>query len=106
MNAILPSLLLSSIGVSLLILGDNPGVEVKKMVGRTKDRSLVKNRIFELNRGSQKEYEEFRYLQLLYTSISSLVLFTLSSLSGKSLISSIFLSSKTHDCGEEAAQCH
>lgn len=93
MNAILPSLLLSSIGVSLLILGDNPGVEVKKMVGRTKDRSLVKNRIFELNRGSQNEYEEFRYLQLLYTSISSLVLFTLSSLSGKSIISSIFLSS-------------
>ena len=55
MNSLLPSLLLSSSAVLLLILGDNPRREVKKIVGRTKDRSLVKSRIYELNRGSQEE---------------------------------------------------
>ena len=64
MNSLLPSLLLSTAALSLLVLGDNPTLEVKKLAGRTKDRSLVKSRIFELNRGSQVAYAEFRYLQL------------------------------------------
>jgi len=92
MNSPLPSLLLSSIALSLLILGENPMIEVKKIAGRTKDRSLVKSRMYELNRGSQPQYEEFRYLQILYTSISALVIFGLSSLSHQSLVATAFLS--------------
>ena len=92
MISLLPSLLLSSIAVSLLVLGENPHLEVKKIAGRTRDRSLVKNRMYELNRGSQGQYEEFRYLQILYTSISALVIFGLSSLSHQSLVSTAFLS--------------
>ena len=52
MNSLLPSLLLSSTAVVLLVLGENPGLEAKKIAGRTKDRSLVKGRMYELNRGS------------------------------------------------------
>lgn len=92
MISLLPSFLLSIIAVSLLVLGENPGLEVKKIAGRTKDRSLVKSRMYELNRGSQGEYEEFRYLQILYTSISALVIFALSSLSHQSLVATAFLS--------------
>ena len=92
MNSILPSILLSSIAASLLVLGENPRLEVKKMMGRTKDRSLVKSRMYELNRGSQTQYEEFRYLQILYSSISALGIFALSSLSHQSLFSTAFLS--------------
>ena len=92
MNSLLPSLLLSTIALSLLVLGDNPTLEVKKLAGRTKDRSLVKSRIFELNRGSQVAYEEFRYLQLLYTSISALFVFTLTSVSHKSIVATSLLS--------------
>jgi tight adherence protein C len=92
MISLLPSLLLSGIAFSLLVLGENPGLEVKKIAGRTKDRSLVKNRMCELNRGSQAQYEEFRYLQILYTSISALVVFGLSSLSHQSLVATAFLS--------------
>ena len=92
MNSLLPSLLLSTAALSLLVLGDNPTLEVKKLAGRTKDRSLVKSRIFELNRGSQVAYEEFRYLQLLYTSISALLVFTLTSVSHKSIVATSFLS--------------
>jgi tight adherence protein C len=92
MNSLLPSLLLSTIALSLLVLGDNPTLEMKKMAGRTKDRSMVKSRIFELNRGSQAAYEEFRFLQLLYTSISALFVFTLTSVSHKSIVVTSFLS--------------
>lgn len=92
MNSILPSILLSSIAASLLVLGENPRLEVKKMMGRTKDRSLVKSRMYELNRGSQTQYEEFRYLQILYSSISALGTLALSSLSHQSLFSTAFLS--------------
>jgi tight adherence protein C len=92
MNSLLPSLLLSTAALSLLVLGDNPTLEVKKLAGRTKDRSLVKSRIFELNRGSQVAYEEFRYLQLLYTSISALFVFTLTSVSHKSIVATSLLS--------------
>ena len=92
MNSLLPSLLLSTIALSLLVLGDNPTLEVKKLAGRTKDRSLVKSRILELNRGSQVAYEEFRYLQLLYTSISALFVFTLTSVSHKSIVATLLLS--------------
>jgi tight adherence protein C len=65
---------------------------VKKIAGRTKDRSLIKNRMYELNRGSQAQYEEFRYLQILYTSISALVIFGLSWLSHQSFVATAFLS--------------
>jgi tight adherence protein C len=92
MNSLLPSFLLSTIALSLLVLGDNPTLEVKKLAGRTKDRSLVKSRIFELNRGSQVAYEEFRYLQLLYTSISALFVFMLTSVSHKSIVATSLLS--------------
>lgn len=92
MNSLLPSLLLSTAALSLLVLGDNPTLEVKKLAGRTKDRSLVKSRILELNRGSQVAYEEFRYLQLLYTSISALFVFTLTSVSHKSIVATLLLS--------------
>ena len=92
MNSLLPSLLLSSFAVSLLVLGENPVHDVKRIAGRTKDRSLVKSRMYELNRGSQAQYEEFRYLQILYTSISALVIFGLSSLSHQSLVATAFLS--------------
>ena len=81
MNSLFPSLLLSSIGVSLLVLGENPRSEVKKLSGRAKDRSLIRSRLLELNLGSQIEYEEFRYFQFTYTSISALAIFTLSLLS-------------------------
>jgi tight adherence protein C len=92
MISLLPSILLSIIAVSILVLGENPSLEVKKIAGRTKDRSLIKNRMYELNRGSQAQYEEFRYLQILYTSISALVIFGLSSLSHQSLVATAFLS--------------
>ena len=92
MNSILPSLLLSSIAVVVLVLGENPGLEVKKIAGRTKDRSLVKSRMYELNRGSQREYEEFRYLQIIYTSTSALIIFVLSSLSHQTPVATTFLS--------------
>jgi tight adherence protein C len=92
MISLLPSLLLSIIAVSILVLGENPSLEVKKIAGRTKDRSLIKNRMYELNRGSQAQYEEFRYLQILYTSISALVIFGLSSLSHQSFVATAFLS--------------
>ena len=49
MNSLLPSLLLSSFAASLLVLGENPRLEAKKIAGRTKDRSLVKSRMYELN---------------------------------------------------------
>jgi tight adherence protein C len=48
--------------------------------------------MFELNRGSQVEYEEFRYLQFLYTSIAALIVFILSSLSNQSIVTTTFLS--------------
>jgi len=92
MNPLLPSLLLSTIAVSLLVLGENPIHDVRQLAGKTKDRSLVKSRMFELNRGSQVEYEEFRYLQFLYTSIAALIVFTLSSLSNQSIVTTTFLS--------------
>lgn len=92
MNRLLPSLLLSTIAVSLLVLGENPMHDVRQLAGRTKDRSLVKGRMFELNRGSQVEYEEFRYLQFLYTSIAALIVFILSSLSNQSIVTTTFLS--------------
>ena len=92
MNRLLPSLLLSTIAVSLLVLGENPMHDVRQLAGRTKDRSLVKSRMFELNRGSQVEYEEFRYLQFLYTSIAALIVFILSSLSNQSIVTTTFLS--------------
>jgi tight adherence protein C len=86
-NAILPSLLLSVTAASLLILGEDPRNEVKTLIGVTKDRSLVRTRLLELNRGSQGDYEEFRFLQLLYTSVSFLTIFVLSILSNQSLAS-------------------
>lgn len=92
MNPLLPSLLLSTIAVSLLVLGENPIHDVRQLAGRTKDRSLVKSRMFELNRGSQVEYEEFRYLQFLYTSIAALIVFILSSLSNQFIVTTTFLS--------------
>lgn len=92
MNPLLPSLLLSTIAVSLLVLGENPIHDVRQLAGKTKDRSLVKGRMFELNRGSQVEYEEFRYLQFLYTSIAALIVFILSSLSNQSIVTTTFLS--------------
>jgi tight adherence protein C len=92
MNPLLPSLLLSTIAVSLIVLGENPMHDVRQLAGRTKDRSLVKSRMFELNRGSQVEYEEFRYLQFLCTSIAALIVFILSSLSNQSIVTITFLS--------------
>jgi len=92
MNPLIPSLLLSSIALSLLVIGENPVKDAKKIAGKTKDRSMIKNRIFELNRGSQNEYEEFRYLQFLYTSISTLAVFALSSLAHKSFVTTSLFS--------------
>ena len=92
MNAILPSLLLSIIAASLLALGENPRHEVKKFVGVTKDRSLVRSRLSELNRGNQAEYEEFRFLQFLYTSFITLVIAILSIVSRQSLSATTLLS--------------
>ena len=92
MNSILPSLLLSSIAVSLLVLGENPRHELKKILGRTKDRSLVKSRMYELNRGSHSNYEEFRFLQNIYALISALIVLGLSLLTHQSLIATVFLS--------------
>jgi tight adherence protein C len=92
MNSILPSLLLSSIALSLLVLGENPRHDLKKIVGRTKDRSLVKSRMYELNRGSHSNYEEFRYLQNIYALISALIVLGLSSLTHQSLIATVILS--------------
>ena len=83
MNSLVPSLLLSSIAVSILVLGENPRTEVKKLSGRAKDRSLIRSRLLELNRGSQSEYEEFRYLQFTYTSIPALAIFVFSLLSNQ-----------------------
>jgi len=91
-NSLIPSLLLSTIAASFLILGENPMHEVKHLAGRTKDRSLVKSRIFELNRGSQVEYEEFRYLQFLYTSIAMLIVFAIASLGHQSIVTTFLLS--------------
>jgi tight adherence protein C len=92
MNPLIPSLLLSSIALSLLVIGENPVKDAKKIAGKTKDRSMIKSRIFELNRGSQNEYEEFRYLQFLYTSISTLAVFALSSLAHKSFVTTSLFS--------------
>jgi tight adherence protein C len=92
MNPLIPSLLLSSIALSLLVIGENPVKDAKKIAGKTKDRSMIKSRIFELNRGSQNEYEEFRYLQFLYTSISTLAVFALSSLAHKSFVTTLLFS--------------
>jgi tight adherence protein C len=83
MNSLLPSFLLSSIAVSLFVLGENPRNEVKKLTGKAKDRSLIRSRLLELNRGTQIEYEEFRFLQFSYTSFSALVTFILSLLSNQ-----------------------
>jgi tight adherence protein C len=92
MNPLIPSLLLSSIALSLLVIGENPVKDAKKIAGKTKDRSMIKSRIFELNRGSQNEYEEFRYLQFLYTSISTFAVFALSSLAHKSFVTTSLFS--------------
>ena len=88
MNPILISLLLSLIAASLLILGESPASEMRKLAAGRKDRSLVKARLAELDRANPEEYEEFRLLQLLYTSISALVVFSISILVGWSFISS------------------
>jgi hypothetical protein len=73
MNPILISLPLSLLAVSLIIFSDSPANELRAFAGRTRDRSLVKTRLAELGRQTQSEYEEFRYLQLLYSGIVSLV---------------------------------
>jgi tight adherence protein C len=73
MNPILISLPLSLLAFFLFIFSDSPANELRAIAGRTRDRSLVKTRLAELGRQTQSEYEEFRYLQLLYSGILSLV---------------------------------
>jgi tight adherence protein C len=77
--------MLSLSGASLLILGEHPGDEVRKIAGHTRDRSLVRARLRELDRISQSDYEEFRYLQLLYTGIAILAIFGLCTLGNRTL---------------------
>lgn len=92
MNAILISLLLSLIAAALLIIDGNPKSEVKAMLGRSTDRSMIRVRLTELDRGTQSEYEAFRYVQLLYSSIAILCMLTFSLLSRKSpVVTIIFL---------------
>jgi tight adherence protein C len=73
MNPIFISLPLSLLAASLIIFSDSPANELRAIAGRTRDRSLVKTRLTELGRQTQSEYEEFRYLQLLYSGIVSLI---------------------------------
>lgn len=74
-----------------MILGDNPSRELKGIAGSTKDRSLVRSRLNELGRSAQSDYEEFRYLQILYVGIATLALFALSLLRGTSMGVIVFL---------------
>ncbi len=84
--------MLSLLGASLLILGEHPGDEVRKIAGNTPDRSMVKARLRELDRSTQRDYEEFRYLQLLYAGISILVVFGLCILGNRTLPTTIIFS--------------
>jgi tight adherence protein C len=85
MNPILISLPLSLLAAILIILGDNPSREFRALAGSTRDRSLVKSRLRELGRHTQSDYEEFRYLQILYVGISTLALLTLFLIRGTSI---------------------
>lgn len=75
MNPLLISLPLSILAAALIIFGESPAHELRVLAGATRDRSLVKSRLAELGRATQADYEEFRYLQLLYVGSSSLVIF-------------------------------
>lgn len=87
MISILISLLLSLTAASLLILGDSPTNEIKKVAAGIKDRSLIRARLSELDRATPNEYEEFRFLQLIYTSITGLIVFSCGMLLGRNLVS-------------------
>jgi tight adherence protein C len=73
MNPIFISLPLSLLAAALIIFSDSPANELRAIAAKTRDRSLVKTRLAELGRQTQSEYEEFRYLQLLYSGIVSLI---------------------------------
>ena len=98
MNPILISLLLSITAASLLILGDSPANEVKKLAGGAKDRSLVRARLAELDSPNPNEYEEFRFLQLIYTSIAGLIVFSCGILLGRNLLSTALFVIITGSC--------
>jgi tight adherence protein C len=84
--------MLSLAGASLLILGEHPSDEVRKIAGNTRDRSMAKARLRELDRASQSDYEEFRYLQILYSGISILVIFGLCTLGNRALPTTVIFS--------------
>lgn len=84
--------MLSLSGAALLILGEHPGDEVRKIAGITRDRSMVKARLRELDRTTQSDYEEFRYLQLLYTGIAILAIFGLCSIGNRTLPTTVIFS--------------
>lgn len=84
--------MLSLGGASILILGEHPGDEVRKIAGNTRDRSMVKARLRELDRTTLSDYEEFRYLQLLYTGIAILVIFGLCTFGNRTLPATVIFS--------------
>jgi len=85
MNPLFISLPLSILAASLIIFGDSPTDELRAIAGTTRDRSLVKSRLVELGRQTQIDYEEFRYMQLLYSGIASLITMVICVLSRSSI---------------------
>ena len=71
------SLIFAMCGVGTLILDENPARELKRRLSYSRDRSKVKPRLAELNRGDLAAYEEFRFMQFTYTTTCSLIDFAL-----------------------------
>ena len=71
------SLIFAMCGVGTLILDENPARELKRRLSYSRDRSRVKPRLAELNRGDLAAYEEFRFMQFTYTTTCSLIAFAL-----------------------------
>lgn len=83
------SLLLAGCGAGTLIFEQNPDREIRKRLSSSRDRSKVKPRLIELNRGEVEAYEEFRYMQFIYSTTFALSTFTLFLLLGRSLETTI-----------------
>lgn len=84
--------LFAAIGALLLSLSNSPRNEMKRRVSKSKDRNNVQERLTEVGKSKNSDFETFRTNQLLLSGAASLVSIFILVLSGKSPIFALLLS--------------
>jgi tight adherence protein C len=84
--------LFAAIGALLLSLSNSPRNEMKRRVSKSKDRTNVQERLAEVGKSKNSDFEKFRTNQLLLSGAASLVTIFILVLLGKSPIFALLLS--------------